>query len=152
MPDRPPSTTKILIASAVVVLAAALTTFRYGLVTGLAVAVVGSIIAWAGLALASHGARPEDPSRRRFLALSGLLGLVVALGGAEAGRYLRRWTRPDPEPATTERLRATLERLARGDDAPGVTPGLRAGINRGALARRLAALQSFTFVACQSGL
>jgi len=98
VPDHPPSTAKVLIAFAVVVLAAALTTFRYGLVMGLVVAVVGSLIVWAGLAIARRGGHAEDPSRRRFLALSGLVGLLVALGGAELGRYVRRWTRPDPEP------------------------------------------------------
>ncbi|MFL5735893.1 MAG: alkaline phosphatase family protein [Actinomycetota bacterium] len=98
MPDRSPSTAKVLIAFAVVVLAAALTTFRYGLAMGLVVAVVGSLIVWAGLAIARRGAPAEDPSRRRFLAVSGLVGLLVALGGAELGRYVRRWTRPDPEP------------------------------------------------------
>ena len=95
-----------MIPFVVVVLAAALTTFRYGLVMGLVVAAVGSLLVWGGLAFAARQERAEDPSRRRFLALSGLVGLVVALGGAEAGRLVRRWTRPDPEPV--------LQNMARG--------------------------------------
>ena len=88
-----------------VVLAAAVTTFRYGLVLGLVVAVVGAAIAWTATALAGRTGRPEDPSRRRFLALSGLAGLLVALGGAEAGRFIRRWTRANPDPVIQEMAR-----------------------------------------------
>lgn len=71
-----------------------------------------------------------------------------------AGRYVpglfvgAEASKPDPEPALTQRLRATLERLARGEEAPGVTPGLRAAISRPALARRLGILQNFTFITC----
>ena len=71
-----------------------------------------------------------------------------------AGRYVpgllvgNEPLRPDPDPAQTRRLRTTLERLARGEDAPGVTPGLRAAISRPALARRLAGMQAFTFITC----
>jgi len=71
-----------------------------------------------------------------------------------AGRYVpglfvgNEPPQPDSEPAVTLHLRTTLERLARGDEAPGVTPGLRAAITRTTLARRLGALQSFTFISC----
>ncbi|MFL5766500.1 MAG: alkaline phosphatase family protein [Actinomycetota bacterium] len=106
MPDRSFSTFRAVIPFVVVVLAAALTTYRYGLVMGLVVAGVGSLLVWAGLAVAARQERTEDPSRRRFLALSGLVGLLVALGGAELGRYVRRLTRPDPEPV--------LQNMARG--------------------------------------
>src|SRR4051812_24829103 len=65
---------------------------------GLVVAVVGSLIVWAGLAIARRGGHAEDPSRRRFLPLSRLMGLLVALGGAGLRRHLPRWARPDPQP------------------------------------------------------
>jgi hypothetical protein len=41
---------------------------------------------------------PTDPSRRRLLALAGLLGAAAATGGAALGRTIRRVTRPDPRP------------------------------------------------------
>lgn len=40
----------------------------------------------------------EDPDRRRLLALAGVLGAAVAVGGAAVGRVVRRLTRPDPRP------------------------------------------------------
>jgi hypothetical protein len=41
---------------------------------------------------------PTDPSRRRLLAIAGLLGAAAATGGAALGRTVRRVTRPDPRP------------------------------------------------------
>ncbi len=41
---------------------------------------------------------PTDPSRRRLLALAGVLGAAAATGGAALGRAIRRVTRPDPRP------------------------------------------------------
>jgi hypothetical protein len=42
---------------------------------------------------------PEDPDRRRFLALMGGLGLAAVAAGGVAGALARRLTRPDPRPA-----------------------------------------------------
>src|SRR5260370_42667389 len=55
---------------------------------------------------------------------------------------------PDPDPAATERLRAILGRLARGEDAPTVNPRLPFYVGKAVLAERLRTLQGFTFVAC----
>jgi hypothetical protein len=41
---------------------------------------------------------PEDPDRRRFLALMGGLGLAAVAAGGAAGAVSRRLTRPDPRP------------------------------------------------------
>jgi hypothetical protein len=41
---------------------------------------------------------PTDPSRRRLLALAGVLGTAAATGGGALGRAIRRVTRPDPRP------------------------------------------------------
>jgi hypothetical protein len=43
-------------------------------------------------------ARPEDPSRRRFLIGAGFGGLALALVGAPVGWMARKLARPDPRP------------------------------------------------------
>jgi CubicO group peptidase (beta-lactamase class C family) len=92
--------------------------------------------------------------------LGGLIGGGVStadpwgLTYGVAGRYVpglfvgAEPPRPDPDGALTERLRTTLERLARGEEAPGVTPALRAAVSAAILARRIEGLQSFTFITC----
>ncbi|MDP9226791.1 MAG: alkaline phosphatase family protein [Actinomycetota bacterium] len=104
MPGRS-SFLRRLLPFAAAILAAAITTFRYGLLLGLIVGAVGAVIAWAAMLAASRAEPREDPSRRRFLALSGLVGLVVALSGAEAGRLIRRWTRANPDPVIQDMAR-----------------------------------------------
>ena len=81
-----------------------------GGLVGLAVGVAGSAllgaiagvicVAMALLATRSVQAMsaPTDPSRRRLLAIAGLLGAAAATGGAALGRTVRRVTRPDPRP------------------------------------------------------
>ena len=67
-----------------------------GIAAGLAVWVVGMVlIRWAsrrGLIGADH-----DPSRRRFLVLSGLGGLLWVIAGGALGRVLSKATRPDAQ-------------------------------------------------------
>src|SRR5947207_1388778 len=41
---------------------------------------------------------PSDPTRRRFLALTGAGGLALAVGGPVIGRFARQLSRPDPMP------------------------------------------------------
>ena len=118
-------------------------------------------ISHTGLTGTEYSRFPDD--RLTVIVLTNLGGFIF--GGVStadpwgltygvAGRYvpgLFVGTEPpqtDPDPALTEHLRTTLERLARGENAPGVTPGLRAGVSRVALARRIQGLQSFTFITC----
>ena len=80
-------------------------------VTGGVVAFVlvatGSLIAGALAGLLVFGAClfairarvPEDPDRRRFLAMMGGFGLVAVAAGSAVGAVFRRITRPDPRPA-----------------------------------------------------
>jgi hypothetical protein len=77
-----------------------------GLAVGLAgSALLGAITGVICVAVALLAARsvlgmsaPTDPSRRRLLAIAGLLGVAAATGGAALGRTVRRVTRPDPRP------------------------------------------------------
>ena len=69
---------------------------RTGLVVGGAVAVF--TIGWTLLT----APRDHDPGRRRFLGLAtAVAGLLLALGGAIAGRALKRALLPDPGPIQT---------------------------------------------------
>jgi D-alanyl-D-alanine carboxypeptidase len=79
------------------------------------------------------------------------------LAHAVAGRYIDGMLissirpQPDRDPRLLESLREMLGGIANGADGPLVTPGLRAAIPpaaRKTLAARLAALKSFTFIAC----
>jgi hypothetical protein len=65
-----------------------------GLITGLVCLAVALL---ATLSVQRMSA-PTDPSRRRLLAIAGLLGVAAATGGAALGRTIRRVTRPDPRP------------------------------------------------------
>jgi hypothetical protein len=77
-----------------------------GLAVGLAgSALLGAITGVICVAVAFLATRsvqgmsaPTDPSRRRLLAIAGLLGAAAATGGAALGRTVRRVTRPDPRP------------------------------------------------------
>ncbi|MGH2641987.1 MAG: hypothetical protein ACRDGO_09850, partial [Actinomycetota bacterium] len=81
-----------------------------GGLVGLAVGLAGSallgaitgVICVAVAVLATRSVQgmsaPTDPSRRRLLAIAGLLGAAAAMGGAALGRTVRRVTRPDPRP------------------------------------------------------
>jgi arylsulfatase A-like enzyme len=72
-----------------------------GIAAGLAVWVVGSaLILWAsrrGLLGDEH-----DPSRRRFLVVSGLGGLLWVIAGGALGRVLTKATRPDAQAVQDE--------------------------------------------------
>jgi hypothetical protein len=65
-----------------------------GVVTGLACLAVGAMAARSIQRISA----PTDPSRRRLLAATGLLGVAAATGGAVLGRTVRRLARPDPRP------------------------------------------------------
>jgi hypothetical protein len=65
-----------------------------GVVTGLVCLGVGLLATRSVQRMAA----PTDPSRRRLLALAGILGAAAATGGAVLGRTVRRVTRPDPRP------------------------------------------------------
>jgi D-alanyl-D-alanine carboxypeptidase len=136
-------------------------TYPYGFGWGVDVRRGHRWIVHSGLTGTEYARFPDD--RLTVIVLTNLGGFIG--GGVStadpwgltygvAGRYVPGLLvgtgppRPDPEPALTERLRATLERLARGDEAPGVTPALRAGVSRAVLARRIQGLQSFTFMTC----
>jgi Type I phosphodiesterase / nucleotide pyrophosphatase len=65
-----------------------------GLITGL----ICLAIALLATRSVQQMSAPTDPSRRRLLAIAGLLGAAAATGGAALGRTIRRVTRPDPRP------------------------------------------------------
>jgi hypothetical protein len=77
-----------------------------GLAVGLAgsalLGVIAGIVCLAVALVATRSVQrmsaPTDPSRRRLLAIAGLLGAAAATGGAALGRTVRRVTRPDPRP------------------------------------------------------
>jgi len=136
-------------------------TYPYGFGWGVDVRRGHRWIVHSGLTGTEYARFPDD--RLTVIVLTNLGGFIGGgvstadpwgLTYAVAGRYVpglfvgTEPPRPDPEPALTERLRTTLERLARGDEAPGVAPALRAGISRATLARRIQGLQSFTFITC----
>ena len=64
---------------------------------------VGGLVLAVVLVVAVRGREPSDapgdPSRRRFLALLGGIGLAALVGGAAVGRAAKRVMRPDPQPA-----------------------------------------------------
>jgi CubicO group peptidase (beta-lactamase class C family) len=118
-------------------------------------------ISHTGLTGTEYSRFPDDRLTVIVLTnLGGFIGGGVSTADAwgltygVAGRYVpglfvgTEPPRPDPDSALTETLRTVLERLARGDETPGVAPRLRAGVNRAGLARRIRGLQSFTFITC----
>ena len=60
---------------------------------------VGGLLVLGACLFAIRVRVPEDPGRRRFLALMGGLGLVAVAAGGAAGAVVRRLTRPDPRPS-----------------------------------------------------
>jgi Type I phosphodiesterase / nucleotide pyrophosphatase len=84
-----------------------------GAVVGLAVSLSGSLVLGIGAGMiswacamgviawklhAEASGQAEDPSRRRFLAVAGLGGFALAVGGSGAGWVLRKVARPAPRP------------------------------------------------------
>jgi hypothetical protein len=65
-----------------------------GAITGLVCLAIALVATWSVQGMST----PTDPSRRRLLALAGMLGAAAATGGAALGRTIRRVTRPDPRP------------------------------------------------------
>ena len=98
---EPSSSSRTVLLYGLAVVAAVVTAFRYGLVLALVVGAACVVVVFLALVLAAREHR-EDASRRRFLALGGLIGLALATGGAELGRLVRRWTRTDPEPVIAD--------------------------------------------------
>jgi Type I phosphodiesterase / nucleotide pyrophosphatase len=89
------------LAAFLLVITAAVTggvAFRLGLTWAAIAGALFALLAFGAVVLASRPARHE-PSRRRFLGLVGLGGVVAVLGGDALGGAIRRLTRPDPEPA-----------------------------------------------------
>jgi hypothetical protein len=95
-----------------------------GLVAGLMVFALGLGLALARTRPADGSAK--DPTRRRFLALTGAGGLALAVGGPVLGRFARQLSRPDPMPLQesmaqglgaeyTEILRRTFRPARSGD-------------------------------------
>jgi hypothetical protein len=106
VPDRSSSSLRrSVLLLALAALAAAITAFRYGLVLALVVGVVSVAIVLLAIGRPEPAEGPADPGRRRFLAAGGLIGLLLASGGAELGRLVRRWTRADPDPLIAEMAR-----------------------------------------------
>jgi hypothetical protein len=94
---RPPSKIPILFA-----LAVGLVAFVVGFARGALVAWVAGVavlaIVLVALAIRSRSDAPADPSRRRFLVLTGLGGLLAVAGGGLLGRWAKQLSRPDPMP------------------------------------------------------
>jgi hypothetical protein len=91
------------LAGGLVVLAIAATgSLIAALIAGLLVLAAALLVAWNR----SRASDPPDPSRRRFLALAGGLGVLALAVGAGLGRLIRRSAKADPRPA--------LEEMARG--------------------------------------
>jgi hypothetical protein len=68
-----------------------------GILTGIiCAATVLAVLAWRRGQ--ERGPGPQDESRRRFLALAGLGGVAVAVGGSAVGWAVRKASRPDPSP------------------------------------------------------
>jgi hypothetical protein len=92
---RTPLVVALVLAAGLVALAVGLAgSALLGLITGLVCLAAALLATWAVQRMET----PTDPSRRRLLALAGLLGAAAATGGAALGRTVRRVTRPDPRP------------------------------------------------------
>jgi hypothetical protein len=103
VPDRSSSSLRrSVLLLALAALAAAITAFRYGLVLALVVGVVSVAIVLLAIGRPEPAEGPANPGRRSFLAAGGLIGLLLATGGAELGRLVRRWTRADPDPVIAD--------------------------------------------------
>src|SRR5919201_1122248 len=85
------------LALTLAVLSVAAMSFRAGMISAV---VIGAIVLIAiVVALARRAATTHDPGRRRFLLAAGSLGLASLAGGSALGHWVRRLTRPDPQPA-----------------------------------------------------
>ena len=85
------------LALTLAVLSVAAMSFRAGMISAV---VIGAIVLIAiVVALARRAATTHDPGRRRFLLAAGGLGLASLAGGSALGHWVRRLTRPDPQPA-----------------------------------------------------
>jgi hypothetical protein len=84
------------------VLVSGLIAFAVGLAGSALLGVVTGLVCLGIALLAVRSVQrmsvPADPSRRRLLAIAGLLAAPPATGGAALGRTIRRVTRPDPRP------------------------------------------------------
>lgn len=90
-----------LTGGAIAVLVGTIGTLGDAVRTGLVVAVVIAVVAVGWTVLPSP--RDHDPGRRRFLGLTtAAVGMVLAVGGAIAGRALKRALLPDPGPIQTK--------------------------------------------------
>jgi Type I phosphodiesterase / nucleotide pyrophosphatase len=94
-----PRRTLVMIAP---VLVAGLIALAVGLGGSALLGVISGLVCLTAALLATRAVQrmdtPTDPSRRRLLAVAGLLGAAAATGGAALGRTVRRVTRPDPRP------------------------------------------------------
>jgi hypothetical protein len=89
-----------------------------GWVAGLVVVAILLVV----LAVRSRADAPADPSRRRFLLLTGLGGLLAVAGGGFLGRWAKQLSRPDPMPvqeAMAQDLGADYMELVRRAYHPG---------------------------------
>jgi predicted AlkP superfamily pyrophosphatase or phosphodiesterase len=78
--------------------AALIVAFARGVLVGWVAGAVVLAIVLAVVALRGRGETPADPSRRRFLVLGGLGGLLAVAGGGLLGRWAKQLSRPDPMP------------------------------------------------------
>ena len=93
--SRTPIVITLVLVGGLVALSVALAgSVLLGVITGLACLIVALLATWS----VDRMNAPTDPSRRRLLALTALLGAAAATGGAAVGRTIRRVTRPDPRP------------------------------------------------------
>lgn len=106
----------ILLAGAVTALCTWLGSIRVGIAAGLAMTVIAVLVAWS-LRRQSRSDAPADPSRRGFLAIVGLGGVVFVAGGAALGRVVQKLARPDAaavqEAAATDIGAEYMELVAR---------------------------------------
>ena len=110
-----------LLGGAVALVTTYLGSISSGIVAGLATWVVGlAVIAWSARHDMLGG--PQDPSRRRFLALAGLGGFALVAAGTAIGRVASKLVRPDAqavqEAAATD-LGAEYMELVRRTYMPG---------------------------------
>ena len=95
VPHRAATVVVLVLLAALVGLAVALAgSALLGVITGLVCLGMALVATWT----VQRMSVPTDPSRRRLLALSAVLGAAAATGGAALGRTIRRVTRPDPRP------------------------------------------------------
>ena len=106
----------VLLAGAVTALCTWLGSIRVGIAAGLSMTVIAVLVAWS-LRRQSRSDGPEDPSRRGFLAIVGVGGVLFVAGGAALGRVVQKLVRPDAaavqEAAATDIGAEYMELVAR---------------------------------------